>query len=90
MKNLRASRLNPKRLSKNFEFANENKSNNINVMIKLKSMDIVHASEEAEFYYTETKEQVPEGEAIGIDVDQGDYMELVLFSDIAWVPQTEG
>ena len=59
-------------------------------MIKLNSMDIVHASEEAEFYYIETKEQVPEGEAIGIDVDQGDYMELVLFSDIAWVPQTEG
>jgi hypothetical protein len=53
-------------------------------------MDIVHASEEAEFYYAETKEQVPEGEAIGIDVDQGEYMELVLFSDIVWIPQTEG
>ena len=53
-------------------------------------MDIVHASEEAEFYYIETKEQVPEGEAIGFDVDQGGSMELVLFSDIAWIPQTEG
>tara|TARA_R110000824_G_scaffold265390_1_gene454255 strand:- start:4541 stop:4780 length:240 start_codon:yes stop_codon:yes gene_type:complete len=79
MKNLKSSHL-----------ANKNKLNNTNIMIKLKSMDIVHASEEAEFYYIETKEQVPEGEAIGIDVDQGDYMELVLFSDIAWVPQTEG
>lgn len=79
MKNLRSSHL-----------ANKNKSNKTNIMIKLKSMDIVHASEEAEFYYAETKEQVPEGEAIGIDVDQGEYMELVLFSDIVWIPQTEG
>jgi len=50
------------------------------------SANIVYAGEEEEFFYSKTNEAVPEGEAIGFDVDQGDEVELVLFSDIEWRP----
>jgi len=50
------------------------------------SANMVYAGEEEEFFYSKTNEAVPEGEAIGFDVDQGDEVELVLFSDIEWRP----
>lgn len=50
------------------------------------SLDIVCAAEEEEFFFTNTNSAVPEGEPIGLDVDQGDSVELVLFSNIYWNP----
>ena len=52
-----------------------------------RSDQIVCASEEEEFFYESTKSAVPEGEPIGIDVDHGDDIELVLFKGIYWSPQ---
>ncbi len=54
--------------------------------MNLKSLDIVCASSEAEFYYSKTDDAVPEGVPIGFDIDQGSVIELVLFSDIDWRP----
>ena len=53
----------------------------------INSMDIMCATDEEEFYYEGTDEVVPEGEPIGVDIDQGDSVELVLFSNIYWKPQ---
>ena len=51
------------------------------------SLDIVCASEDEEFFYEATNQAVPEGEPVGIDVDHGDSIKLVLFSNIYWNPQ---
>ena len=51
------------------------------------SDQVVYASESKEFFYESTKSVVPEGELIGIDVDDGDNVKLVLFKGIYWSPQ---
>ena len=46
----------------------------------------MYATEFEEFYYSHNHLPVPEGEPIGIDVEVGDGIELVLFSNIYWNP----
>ena len=52
----------------------------------MSSLDIVCAGEEQEFFYECSDEAVSEGEPIGVDVDKGNSVELVLFSNIYWKP----
>ena len=54
--------------------------------MNLKSLDIVCASDEEEFFYKGSGAAVPEGTPIGFDVDMGKEVALVLFSDIEWRP----
>jgi hypothetical protein len=53
------------------------------------SFDVMCATDFPEFFYKDTDDQVPEGEPIGLDVEKGDGVELVLFSNIYWSPQYE-
>ena len=52
----------------------------------LSSFDIVNACEEEEFFYKENDEPVMEGDPVGIDLDRGQEVRLVLFSNIYWKP----
>ena len=62
-------------------------NNNLNnIIMQTSSLDIVCAAEEEEFFYEKTNSPVPFGEPIGLDVDRGDSVELVLFSNIYWNP----
>jgi len=62
-------------------------NNNLNnTIMQTSSLDIVCAAEEEEFFYEKTNSPVPFGEPIGLDVDRGDSVELVLFSNIYWNP----
>jgi hypothetical protein len=54
--------------------------------MKTSSLDIVYAAEEEEFFFTDTNSAVPCGEPVGLDVDQGNSVALVLFSNIYWNP----
>ncbi len=54
----------------------------------LSSASLMYATEFEEFYYEDTDEVVPEGEAIGMDVDNSEGgVDLILFSNIYWNPQ---
>ena len=57
-----------------------------NTIMQTSSLDIVCASEDKEFFYEGSNEVVPCGEPVGLDIDQGDSIALVLFSDIYWNP----
>ena len=45
---------------------------------------IMCASDAEEFYYEGTDELVNEGDAVGIEVDNGNSLDLVLFANIYW------
>ena len=45
---------------------------------------IISASEVEEFFYNDTDEPVCEGDAVGIEMENGDVMDLVLFGNIYW------
>ena len=47
------------------------------------------ASDTEEFFYSDTSHPVPEGEPVGFDMDRGNEVELVLFSDVVWSPFPE-
>lgn len=55
--------------------------------MKTNSEDVVYAGEWEEFYYDGTDELVPEGEPVGLDIENAEGVELVLFSNIYWNPQ---
>ena len=55
-------------------------------IMKTSSLDIVCAAEEEEFFFADTNSAVPCGEPVGLDVDQGNSVALVLFSNIYWNP----
>lgn len=48
--------------------------------------DIMYAGEDDEFFFEDSGELVPAGQAIGLDIDRGDEVELVLFDNIYWAP----
>ena len=77
MKHLKSNKISPPL----FELIKLNNS-----IMKTSSLDIVCAAEEEEFFFTDTNSAVPEGEPVGVDVDQGDFIALVLFSNIYWNP----
>ena len=45
---------------------------------------IISASEVEEFFYKDTDEPVCEGDAVGIEMESGDVIDLVLFGNIYW------
>lgn len=51
---------------------------------KINSWEIICASEVEEFFYEESNEVVPEGDAVGMEINDVDCSELVLFSNIYW------
>jgi hypothetical protein len=59
---------------------NWNKKNVKNI----NNWQITCASDAEEFFYEDTNEVVPEGEAIGIEVEESNNIDLVLFSNIYW------
>ena len=59
------------------------------IIMKTSSLDILCATDEEEFYYKVTDELVEEGDPIGVDIDNGNEVELVLFSNIYWKPNYE-
>ena len=62
---------------------------NKDIIMKISSLDVICATEHEEFYYEKNNEVVPEGEPVGVDVEKGDKVELVLFSNIYWEPNHE-
>lgn len=50
-------------------------------MLNIDSLSLVYASEEEEFYYKDDT-IVPEGEVVGIEVENEDSIDIVLFSNI--------
>ena len=72
------------KLTNMMNMARESKSSNSAIIDLLSSFDIVYASEEEEFFYKDTDEPVPEGEPIGIDLERGNEVRLVLFKNIYW------
>lgn len=46
---------------------------------------IVYAGPEEEFFYKDNDLAVTEGDIIGIDLDVGDEVHLVLLEDVYWV-----
>ena len=57
-------------------------------MLKIDTLDIVCASDYEEFFYTNNDEPVSEGEPVGLDVDNGDKVDFVLFSNVYWNPNS--
>lgn len=50
-------------------------------MLNIDSLSLVYASEEEEFYYKDDT-PVSEGEVVGIEVENEDTIDIVLFSNI--------
>jgi hypothetical protein len=50
-------------------------------------INLICASEEEEFFYEDSDLPVNEGDPIGIDFDNGDKVDLILFKGIYWKPQ---
>jgi len=48
--------------------------------------ELVYASNFEEFFYTDHQIPVSEGQPIGVDVEIGDEVHLILFDDIYWNP----
>mgnify|MGYP000170146095 CR=1 FL=1 len=48
------------------------------------NISIVLAGPEEEFFYKEDDIAVPEGNVVGVEIDIGDEVELVLLEDIYW------
>jgi hypothetical protein len=46
--------------------------------------DLVCASEEEEFFYEGSDLPVEEGDPVGVELENGDNIDLVLFSNIYW------
>lgn len=57
--------------------------------IKPNKVDVVYAGEEEEFFYKSSNLVVSCGDEIGVDVEQGDLVHLVLFDNIYWKPANE-
>jgi hypothetical protein len=62
---------------------NWNKKNVRNV----NNWQITCASDVEEFFYQDTNKVVPEGDAVGIEVEEVDSVDLVLFSNIYWTDE---
>lgn len=57
-----------------------------NILQNIKSDDIVYASEFEEFFWEEDDMPLVEGTPVGIDVENGSSVDLVLFNGIYWNP----
>ena len=50
----------------------------------MNNWQVICASDEEEFFYEGTDEVVPQGDAVGIEVENENGIDLVLFSNIYW------
>ena len=64
--------------------AKKSNASNSTTLDLLSSFDVVNAAEEEEFFYKENDQPVSEGDPVGIDIDRGDEVKLVLFCNIYW------
>ena len=55
-------------------------------MLKIDTLDIVCASDYEEFFYKEDDSLVLEGDPVGLDVENEDQVDFILFSNIYWSP----
>lgn len=56
-------------------------------MLNVETLDIVCASDVEEFFYKNTDEPVQEGDPVGLDIDNADFVDFILFSNIYWNPE---
>jgi hypothetical protein len=54
------------------------------IINKINNWEVICASEVEEFFYEESDDAVPEGDVVGIEVNNSKSSELVLFSNIYW------
>ena len=50
----------------------------------MNNWQVVCASDEEEFFCEENDQVVTEGDAVGVEIDRGNSIDLVLFSNIYW------
>lgn len=55
----------------------------------MKSPELVVASEIKEFFYEDSNSPVEEGDPVGIDLENGDNVDFLLFDNIYWSPLNE-
>jgi hypothetical protein len=65
---------------------NTNNWNKKNVK-NINNWQITCASNVEEFFYEDTNEVVPEGDAVGIEIEEENNIDLVLFSNIYWTDE---
>ena len=53
----------------------------------MNNWQVVCASDAEEFFYEGSDEVVPEGDAVGIEIEQANNVDLVLFSNIYWTDE---
>lgn len=51
--------------------------------------DLICATEVEEFFYEDSDIPLSEGEPVGVDIDYGQEVKLILFENIYWKPQDE-
>jgi|TARA_B110000305_G_scaffold239011_1_gene305772 hypothetical protein len=52
-------------------------------------IDLVCASKEEEFFYNDSDTVVAEGDPVGVDIENGSKVDLVLFKNVYWSPPNE-
>tara|TARA_B110000305_G_C19366006_1_gene601955 strand:- start:166 stop:342 length:177 start_codon:yes stop_codon:yes gene_type:complete len=52
-------------------------------------VDLICATEVEEFFYKDSDIALSEGEPVGVDIDCGEEVKLILFENIYWKPQYE-
>lgn len=53
----------------------------------MNNWQVVCASDAEEFFYEGSDEVVPEGDAVGIEIEEANNIDLVLFSNIYWTDE---
>lgn len=53
------------------------------------TQNIVYASDVEEFFYEDTHVALCEGDPVGLDIEYGDEVKLILFENIYWNPKYE-
>lgn len=56
-------------------------------MLNIETLDIVCASDVEEFFYKDTNDPVSEGDPVGLDIENEQEVDLILFSNIYWSPE---
>jgi hypothetical protein len=60
---------------------------NIKQIRNMNNWQITCASDAEEFFYEGSDEVVPEGDAVGIEIENENSVDLVLFSNIYWTDE---
>ena len=65
---------------------NTNNWNKKNVK-NINNEQVIYASDVEEFFYEETNKVVPEGDVVGVEIEESNNIDLVLFSNIYWTDE---